>query len=60
MQLSAALFVGVVLKLLLPELPLSFFFSYAGMQLVVILATMVLSSSGMAVIRHNDIAGILQ
>lgn len=59
MQLSAALFVGVVLKLLLPELPLSFFFSYAGMQLVVILATMVLSSSGMAVIRHNRIADIL-
>ncbi len=59
MQLSAALFVGVFLKLLLPELPLSFFFSYAGMQLVVILATMVLSSSGMAVIRHNRIADIL-
>ena len=58
-QLSFAFFVGIMLKLLFPELPLSFFFAYAGMQLMVILGTMLLSSAGMTVIRHNRIADIL-
>lgn len=58
-QLIAAGVVGILMKFLFPQLPLSFFFAYAGMQLVVILGTMILSSAGMTVIRHNRIADIL-